>query len=219
MAQGPRRPPRFVASGRLGRSLVVALGANAVMAWIVLIGLATFVERLWRGLGGRLAGQSLESHWGQVEAARRLQGLVWVVTAILFFVWIRRVYGNAVAGGFVRIRLSPSWVIGTFLIPGVNIVWPFLVVREIWGASGPETAAGLEPRPTPAWLAWWWGLFVLAYLLDPGGWQLVEETSARFGLGWPSLLVVAGQPVTMAAAVLGVVVVRRIDARQEEQWA
>jgi hypothetical protein len=203
-------------TGSLSRSLVIALGANAVMAWIVLMGLATFVERLWRGMGGRLAGQSLEAHWGQLEAARRLQGLVWVVTAILFLIWVRRAYGNAVAGGSVRIRLSPRWVTGTFLIPGVNVVWPFLVMREIWAASGVEEGAGLEPRPTPAWLAWWWGLFVSANLLDPGGWQLVEDTSTRFGLGWPTLLVVVAQLLSIAAAILGIVVVRRIEARQQE---
>lgn len=216
---GARFPPRFVSSGRLGRALVIALGTNAAMAWIVLVGLYMFFERVWRGLGGRFAGQSLEGHWEQLEAARRLQGLAWAVTAVLFLFWIRRVYGNAVATGFVRIHLSPRWVIGTFLVPGVNVLWPFLVVREIWSASGPEADSAVQPRRTPAWLAWWWGLFVLATVLDPGFWRLVEDTSTRFTLGLPSLLLVAAQLVEVAAAVLGIVVVRRISQRQEEQWA
>ncbi len=214
-----RLTSRFVPPGRLGRALVVALGTNAVMAWIVLIGLYTFFERVWRGLGGRFAGQSLESHWGQLEAARRLQGLAWVVTAVLFLIWVRRVYANAAAMGAVRIRLTPRWVVGTFLVPGVNLFWPFLVAREIWSASGPEAESGLEPRSTPAWLAWWWGLFVLATILDPGFWRLVEDTSTRFSLGLSSLLLVSAQLVEIAAAVLGIVVVRRIDQRQADHWA
>jgi hypothetical protein len=210
--------PGFVPSGRLGRALVIALGANAAMAWIVLFGLYTFLERAWRGLGGRFAGQSLESHWAQLEAARHLQGLAWVVTAVLFLLWMLRVYGNAAATGFARIRLSPRWIVGTFLVPGVNLVWPFLVIREIWGASGPDADAEMEPRRTPAWLAWWWGLFVLATLLDPGFWRLAEDLSARLSLGLPTLLMVTAQLVEIAAAVLGIVVVRRISQRQEEQW-
>jgi hypothetical protein len=216
---GPRFAARFVPSGRLGRSLVIALAANAVMAWVVLIGLYTFFERLWGGLGGRFAGQSLGSHWEQVEAARRLQGLAWVVTAVLFLLWMRRVYGNAVATGFVRIRLTPRWVVGTFFLPGVNLLWPFLVVREIWSASGPEADSAVRPRHTPAWLAWWWGLFVLATVLDPGFWRLLEDTPTRFGLGLPTLLLVIAQLVEIAAAVLGIVVVLRISERQEEHWA
>jgi hypothetical protein len=188
------------------------------MAWVVLVGLYTFFERVWRGLGGRFAGQSLEAHWEQLEAARRLQGLAWVVTAVLFLLWMRRVYGNAVATGLVRIRLSPRWVVGTFFVPGVNLLWPFLVVREIWNASGPDVDSAMEPRRTPAWLGWWWGLFALAMVLDPGFWRLVEDTSTRFSLGLPSLLLVTAQLAEIAAAVLGIVVVRRIGQRQEEHW-
>lgn len=215
---GARLVPRFVPSGHLGQALVVALGTNAAMAWIVLVGLYTFFERVWRGLGGRFAGQSLEGHWEQLEAARRLQGLAWAVTAVLFLLWIRRVYGNAVATGFVRIQLTPRWVVGTFFVPGVNVLWPFLVVREIWSAHGPEADSAVQPRRTPAWLAWWWGLFVLATVLDPGLWRLVEDTSTRFTLGLPSLLLVTAQLVEVAAAVMGIVVVRRINQRQAEHW-
>jgi Domain of unknown function (DUF4328) len=219
VAGGSRFPFRFVPSGRLGRSLIIALGSNAAMAWIVLVGVYTFFERVWRGLGGRFAGQSLEGHWEQLEVARRLQGLAWVVTAVLFLIWMRRVYGNAVATGYVRIRLSPRWVVGTFFVPGVNVLWPFLVIREIWGASGPEADSAIQPRSTPAWLAWWWGLFVLATVLDPGLWRLVEDTSTRFSLGLPSLFLVLAQLLEIAAAILGIVVVRRINQRQEESWA
>ena len=111
---------------------------------------------------------------------------------MLFLIWMRRVYGNAVATGFVRIRLSPRWVVGTFFVPGVNVLWPFLVIREIWSASGPEADSAIQRRSTPAWLAWWWGLFVFATVLDPGLWRLVEDTSTRFSLGLPSLLLVVG---------------------------
>jgi hypothetical protein len=55
-------------------------------------------------------------------------------------------------------------------------------------------------------------------VLDPGFWRLVEDTSTRFSLGLPSLLLVTAQLAEIAAAVLGIVVVRRIGQRQEEHW-
>jgi Domain of unknown function (DUF4328) len=215
-----RRPsPRFVPPGRLARGVVVALGANAALAWIVVVGLYTFLERVWRGLGGRFTGQTLESHWAQVEAARRVHGVVWVVTAVLFLAWLRRVYGNVVMAGSARIRLSPWAIVGTFLLPGVNLVWPFLVLRELWSASDFNARAGFEPRPTPPWLVWWWGLFVIATVLDPGFWRLLEDTPSRFGVGGSTGLLIVAQLAEIAAAVLGIIVVRRISQRQEESWA
>lgn len=214
-------PTDFVPPGRATRALSIALGANTVMAWMVLIGIHTFFERVWRGLGGGLYGQSLEEHWAQIEIARRMQGLAWLVTALLFLLWLHRVYGNLRALGATRLRFSPGWAVGTFFVPGVNLVWPFLVVREIWTASAPDASDAPQPPPgaTSPWVAWWWGCFVTASMLDPGPWRLMENTATRFGLGVSSLILVVGQLAEIAAAVLGIVVVRRIDTSQARAHA
>jgi hypothetical protein len=208
--------PPFAPPGGAQRALIISLGANAVMAWVVLVGLYTFFERIWRGLGGHFAGQSLAAHWAQVEAARRLQGLAWVVTAVLFLIWIHRVYGNLAALGVGRLRFSPRLALATFFIPLVNLLWPLLVIREVWEASQPGSAAapGSTAR-TPAWLAWWWALFVATTMIDPGPWRLVEDTGERFAMGGPSLLVMLAQLGEVAAAVLAIVAVRRVDAWQQ----
>lgn len=207
--------PAFVPAGRATRALVIALGANAAAAWIVVLGLYTFFERVWLGLAS-LHGQSLASHWAQVELSRRLQGVAWLATAILFLLWLHRVYGNLRVLGAVRLRFSPGWAVGTFLVPGLNLLWPFLVVREIWTAS--DAHAPDDPQPptgaTSPWVAWWWGCFVTASVLDPGFWRLVEDTSSRFGMGSSALFLVVAQLAEIAAAVLAIVVVRRVDARQ-----
>jgi hypothetical protein len=212
----PRGPLAFVPPGRAARALVIALGIDAAAAWAVLLGLSTFFERVWLGLGARLHGQSLDAHWAQVETARRVQGLVWLVTAALFLAWIHRVYGNVRALGAVRLRFSPRWAVGTFFVPVLNLVWPFLLVREIWTSSDPARSGDPMPRPggTPPWIAWWWGCVVVASVLDPGFWRLWEDTSARFAVGGSSLRLVLAQLAEAAAAVLGIVVVRAIDGRQ-----
>jgi hypothetical protein len=214
-------PAEFVAPGRTTRALVIALGASAAAAWVVLAGLYTFFERVWRGLGNDFAGQSLQAHWAQVEISRRVQGGVWLVTAILFLAWLHRVYGNLRVLGAVRLRFSPRWAVTTFFVPVLHLLWPFLVMREIWTASDPSATDDPQPPPgaTSPWVGWWWGCFVTASVLDPGFWRLVEDTSARFAMGAPTLILVVAQLAEIAAAVLGIVVVLRVDARQARAFA
>lgn len=221
MAAQLRGPVEFVAPGGVTWALVIALGANAALAWVVLAGLYTFFERVWRGLGSGFYGQSLEAHWAQVEIARRVQGVAWLVTATLFLIWLRRVYGNLRALAAVRLRFSPRWAVMTFFLPVLNLLWPFLVLREIWTASDPRASDDPQPPPgaTSPWVAWWWGCFVTASVLDPGFWRLVEDTSARFAMGTSTLVLVVAQLAEIAAAVLGIIVVRRIDARQARALA
>lgn len=209
--------PGFVEPGRARTALVVALGANAALAWAVILGFSTFLDRLWRDLGGRLVpGTPLETHWNQLEAARRIQGLAWLATAALFLLWLHRVYGNLAWLGAHRMRFSARWAVGTFFVPAMNLVWPYLVVREVWTGSDPGAAADgthQPPRGAP-WVLAWWILFVAAALLDPGPWRLVEDLRHHLGLGGPTVVLLTAQIAEIAAAVLAIVLVLRVDERQ-----
>jgi len=217
--RGPSRPPPFAPPGPARKALMVALGANAVMAWVVILGVYTFLDRVWRGLGAGVAAGSLEAHWSQLETARRLQGLAWVVTAVLFLVWLHRVYGNLGVLGAHRMRFSPRWAVGTFFVPVLNLVWPFLVLREVWNASGADADDAPLPTSTPPLVAAWWATFVTATVLDPGFRRLVEDPASRLAVGGPTLLLFVAQLAEIAAAVLAIVLVLRIDERQGRRLA
>ncbi len=215
-----RRRGAFVPPGPARRALLLSLGINGLLAWAVLLGVYTFLERVWRGVGDRFLAQPLAEHLAQVELARRLQGLAWLLTAVLFLLWLYRVYANLAVLGASRLRFSPRWAVGTFLVPGVNLLWPFLVIREVWNASDPRGSGETGGRPpTSPRVAWWWITFVLASLLDPGFWRVVEDTAARLDAGGFTPSFVLAQLAEMAAAVLAITVVREIDRRQASAWA
>lgn len=221
IAREPWGPPTFAPPGRARTALILALGSDATLSWVVVVGFYTLVNRLWRGLGERfLPGSSLETHWSQIEAARRLQGLAWVVTAVLFLVWLHRVYANLAALGARRMRFSPRWAVGTFFLPVLNLVWPFLVMREVWNGSDPDPAGDEAAPPANAvpWVVAWWTLFVGATLLDPGPWRLVEDLRSHLSLGGPTVVLIAAQLAEIAAAVLAIVVVLKVDERQVRRW-
>jgi hypothetical protein len=70
--------------------------------------------------------------------------------------------------------------------------------------------AALEP-----WIVAWWTVFVVASVLDPLPQRLHTEALAEVSLGRATIVLVGGQLAEIAAAVLGIVVVRAIGLRQE----
>lgn len=197
-------------TARVCRALLVLLVADAVVAWVVVLGVVTFVHRVWLGLGERLLpGSTIEAHVGQLVAARRLHAAVWLATAAVFLVWLRRVcdHVRAVEPGLAA---TPRAAVAAFLVPVVNLVAPVRVVRSLWRATGEEGEPGGDP---PAWIAAWWALLVGSALLDPAVARLGRASVERLAVGRPTLLLLVALLAEIAAAVLAVVIAWRLDQR------
>lgn len=208
----------LLVAGRLRGALVALLVVDAVLAWIVVVGVYTFLNRVWGALGGRLPPEStIEEHWAQLVAARRLQGLAWLVTVALFLTWLHRAREALTALGVGGLRFSPGWTVGAFLVPGVNLVWAPQAVHELWRASdpGPDAAARIWPAALGPWIVAWWVLLVVATLADPLPGRLDPHALAELTLGRATLVLLGVQLVEIAAAALAIVVVRAIGRRQE----
>ena len=213
-------PPGYEPAGGLGRALLGLLGFNAALAWVEIVGIYTFLERVWRGLAGRFMGpDTLEAHWGELETARRIHGLVWLVTAIVFLVWIHRTYRNLPVLGATDLAFTPRAAVSAFLVPVLNVIVPVRVVRELWNGSDPtqREPSSVAPGapPTSPWVIWWWGVFLAAVLLDPVVFRIAGNLEARLTVGSTALLVLA-QFLEMAAAILGMVVVWSVNQGQQE---
>jgi hypothetical protein len=89
------------------------------------------------------------------------------------------------------------------------------VVFVVWlgrARDGRHDLAGPRAAGTPPWMVAWWLLVVLATLLDPPLLRLGEDLRARLAVGGLTVALVLGQLATIAAAALGIVVVRRLEA-------
>jgi hypothetical protein len=199
------------------RALLALLGIDALLAWVEVVGIATFLQRVWLTLGQRdLRLATLEAHWAQVEAARRLHGLAWLATAVVFLVWLHRSWRLLHEAGLPDLSFTPRGAVVAFLVPGLNLLVPCRAVRDLWRASDPARRAGTAPSGAgaPPLLVWWWVVFVVATLLDPVVFRLSAGAEWRLGLGQPTVIVVLAQLVEIAAAVLAITVVGQIGRRQ-----
>lgn len=207
----------YTPPGRLAYAVLALLGLNAALAWLVIVGIYTMLDRIWQGMAGRLAGaDTLEAHWSQLNALRLLQGLAWLATATLFLWWLYRAHRNLRALGAADLGFTPRAAVSAFFVPVLNVVVPVRVVRELWNGSDP---APRQPGPGPVkispWVAWWWGVFVASVLLDPVVFRIAGDLQARLTVG-TTVLLVLGQLLEMSAAVLAMVIVWSVSQGQQE---
>lgn len=143
-----------------------------------------------------------------------------VTTGILFLTWMRRAYNNVPAFGMEEPSYSPGWAVWGFLVPFLNLIRPYQVMKEIWRASDPGV------RPGPGWVdapvsplvSWWWGMYLVMNLVASLGVRMALEGSAAAGdLRALTQIDVIASAVTIPAAVFAAGVVREIMVKQAQK--
>ncbi len=149
-----------------------------------------------------------------------VQLLVFIVTAVIFLIWVYRASKNLKPLGVQNQKYSPGWAVGWFFIPFANYVLPFLVTKEIWMASDPKVMDAESWRSTsvsPIVPAWW-----VLYIISSIGGNIIArialgggETATDFlNESWAWLIADA---IEIPAAILAILVVWGITSRQDEK--
>ena len=153
-----------------------------------------------------MAGMSHPEIAIQVPAAL-LHFWVRVATAVVFLVWLDRVYGNLPALGAVP-EHPRVWSTLAFFVPPLFFFRPYQIVEESWRSSGRDDASPFARLV----LAWW-----VAFLIPLG----VLLTSIRLRDNplqpdekWGRITLASA--VNVVAGVLAVVIVLRITERQRD---
>jgi hypothetical protein len=136
-----------------------------------------------------------------------------VVTGVVFLMWIHRAYRNLRWLNPTRhYPVSPAKVVMGFFVPVVNLYSPPMVLCELWTGSSDSRA---EAADSPVLPIYWWAMFIAS-------WTVAAFGSFHYALGvreeiqqvWWSIL---SQSLWIAAAVFGIMVIRRIDRMQTEK--
>ncbi|MEU8778136.1 DUF4328 domain-containing protein [Streptomyces sp. NPDC048606] len=205
-------------------------GLATALTW--LLGAGAAVHLFSAGAGGYeqswLGGFAPDTHFDDLEIslsagltmlAGALQVLTMVPTIVVFIIWFHRVRGN---GGVFRpdaFTLGRGWAIGAWFVPVANLVMPYLIARQTWRASTQRGPDGSERSASMALLTSWWVVWVVAASLGRifskvyMAADTVEELLAAGSLG------IVADLVTMVAAVLALLFVRRLTEMQNTMAA
>ncbi|WKX70825.1 DUF4328 domain-containing protein [Streptomyces sp. XD-27] len=154
-----------------------------------------------------------------------LSMLAWIGPAIAWPMWFHRMRRNAEVFAPGQHRLSTGWAAGSWFTPVVSLWFPKQIANDIWRASSPH---GPQQAPTGLLNAWWvcWiggvNLFGVTFGWYSNAHEKVEDNlfgdddvlkeahNAMF-----SNVIALG--VMVAAAVLAILLVRRLTAMQEQR--
>jgi hypothetical protein len=223
------RSVRPYVSGRPRALGVVSL--LAVMGVILLVILVLDIVVLYTGLC------ILHGTPEQFQSAKRISALLqpiahWIsvplvmaylAASVAFLMWIHRVHRNLPSLLASPLRYSPGWAVGYYFIPILNLIRPYQVMREILRGSDPAQVAPLRnpshktKMPSSAIVGWWWASFLLMQVANQAGRPfrdlMLSNPFVPIGISMACVL------ITLAAAILTIVLVLRVDARQSRRYA
>jgi hypothetical protein len=150
----------------------------------------------------------------QVGAAI-LWGLFYVITGIVFLVWISRANANAHALGANDMSITPGWSVGWFFIPFANLVKPYINVREIWNASDSDPRDVSASGSAPLIVSAWWALWLLSGFCGQASFHATWNASTPEQKMFAQYLNIADDILAVGAAILVIGVVHGIHDRQE----
>ena len=142
------------------------------------------------------------------------------VAAIVFFIrWFHAAYKNLPALGQPNLRFKPGWAIGASFVPFLNLWRPKQIANDIW--RGSETAApaynngdAWKTAALPVFLTAWWAVWIAATYLGNIAARAWFGNDTPEDLRTADILDILSLLLDIGAAILAIVVVRRLTERQ-----
>ena len=148
---------------------------------------------------------------------------VFVVSAIMFLVWISHASNNLVPLGAEGQQHSPGWAVGSWFVPVVWLYRPYQVMKEIWKGSHSEIAGEQGPwsdAPVSRLLGFWWATWLVSSWGDWIATRILfsgDLTVERLIVSdWFSVVSAA---ILLVALVLVVILIRGITTHQEKKFS
>ncbi|NEC68421.1 DUF4328 domain-containing protein [Streptomyces sp. SID9727] len=219
-APEPLGPDQLRSPVGLARAVCVLLGAVAV-ADVLAIAAGIHTRMLLAdGLdGGFLVVDDHELTLADhlTGSAGALQMLTFMATAVVFLVWLRRVRRNAEVFDPSAHSLRPGWAIGGWFVPIGNLWLPHRVVSGVWSASAPLDGRGHRTSAPRGLLNAWWAALVVDQLVSRGAGRFYADAETGDEMVHGLDLLAVTDALDLGAAVLAILVVRRVTAMQSRR--
>jgi hypothetical protein len=194
--------------GKLARALQVLLGLCGVAA------VAGFGVEIW---ASTMLSAAAAIPGAAVRAVRTYRlvlpyfaassSLVFLVAGVLWLVWQHQ-FASAVPRR--SLRRSPGWHVGSWLVPVVNLWFPFQNIVDLRRTVTPRT----EALDIPPSYRLWWGLWLATSLIQRlSGIPVGSETVTLSQAAQASTFGAIAEVFAMGAAACAIVVVRDLTAK------
>lgn len=219
-APEPLGPDQLRSPAGLAKAVCVLLGAAAVAD--VLSIAAEIHSRMLLADGLDDGFLAVDDHEltladNMTGTAGVLQMLTFVATAVVFLVWLHRVRRNAEVFDPSAHSLRPGWAIGGWFVPVGNLWLPYRVMSGVWSASAPLDGLGHRSFVPRGLLNAWWAALVVDQLVSRGVTRYYANAESGDEMVRGLDMLAATDALDLGAAVLAILVVRRVTAMQSRR--
>ncbi|MGW5774685.1 DUF4328 domain-containing protein [Streptomyces sp. NPDC003863] len=138
---------------------------------------------------------------------------LYAATAVVFIIWFHRLRKNAeVWAGDLQSR-TPGWAIGGWFIPIGNFWIPRAIAVDIWRASRWAPSAA-DAKGEMALINGWWTFLIAGNLVNYVSGKMYGAAEAPEDYVTATQWSLAGYGLDAVAAVLAILVVRRLTSMQ-----
>jgi hypothetical protein len=165
----------FVSTRGTFRWLSPLVIVSSAAAWVAVGFDIAEIRLLMRQEMGLATATEKAAHTVIGQVVLQIQMTLLAATAIAFITWLYRCRANLRAFGTRHLRYPRNWAVFGFLIPVVNLVRPYQVIREVWQASDPSTTGPVDWKTVkpPRLLQAWWGTFVAFLVFKILAWWMM----------------------------------------------
>ena len=227
-------PPGYVAYGGQNHSsygtFQAIKGTSKALGIVMIVVIATQVASMlasvaYRGrvadfVNGNLTSDDINGVLGIVGTIGLISAGSTLGAAVLTMIWMFRMAKNQQVLGRVGTWV-PGWAIGGWFVPPcVLYVIPYLMMRDLWKGSDPDSGPNWKQNKIAPVVHVWWVLFGLIPLLFVsvtinnakfGAGKSIDETARNLDDSFTTQLLQGAVQVAAAAAFL--MLVRQLSAR------
>jgi hypothetical protein len=217
-AKQANHPTGYRSTRGLTIAILILLGLHALLSVLTCLGVKSALDAIDAMRSGNLAadgigfGSALAAF--AVGAGDIIQRLLFVACTVCFLCWMYRGYANLPALGSESILSSPKSAVVGWFIPFVNLVHGYRSTHTLYLESQrPAVLPSGYVLPTRAAIVgWWWGTYLARNLVS----RIADRMFDHGGEGALTWFWIASA-LDIAAAILCMVVVYRVDKRQRDQ--
>jgi hypothetical protein len=215
-------PSNFQSAHKRARWVVWLLAALALITVVSLVFRASELS-LFRKIdrGGFVSRSEGQASDDRVNAIGLISGLVGITTIVLWLMWQFRAHANLKALGAANLKYRPGWVVGWWFIPFADFVMPYRCMKELFKASDPDAGSiDWQGKRTTALLSLWWFGMLGRVILGSIAVSTVADKLHRVAHDYVTrdLFILAAGALDIATAMLAIMLVRQIDARQQAKF-
>lgn len=150
----------------LQKALTIFLGLNLVARLLMTVQHGVLLEFIHQVQTGNIWITMDPETYGTLidQAAVTLSAmnvLTFLGCVIVFCIWTYRAMKNLHEMGSPEVDMSPGWAVGSYFVPIISYLVPFIGFQEIWRGTHKATGDGIGPN---AAVGLWWATWVIGLI-------------------------------------------------------